>query len=70
MEVNLYLVVTIAERHSSQGFKMLDLIQERNLGLMRAIDSFSRDDKTFVSYAATCIEDAITKAIAESRSAR
>ncbi|HEY4950445.1 MAG TPA: sigma factor [Candidatus Acidoferrales bacterium] len=67
IEVNLYLVVTIAERHSSQGLKMLDLIQEGNLGLMRAIDSFSEDNKTFVSYAA-CIEHAIAKAIADSRS--
>ena len=67
IEVNLYLVATVAERHSSQGLKMLDLIQEGNLGLMRAIESFSSADGTFVSYAASCIEVAITKAVAESR---
>ena len=69
IEANLYLVVPIAERHSSQGLSMLELIQEGNLGLMHAIKSFSGNDATFVSYAARCIEDAITKAIAESRSA-
>jgi RNA polymerase primary sigma factor len=69
IETNLYLVVPIAERHSSQGISTLELIQEGNLGLMHAIKSFSGNDKTFVSYAAGCIEDAITKAIAESRSA-
>jgi DNA-directed RNA polymerase sigma subunit (sigma70/sigma32) len=47
---------------------MLELIQEGNLGLMRAIDSFSSDNETFVSYPAICIEDAIAKAITESRS--
>ena len=69
IEVNLYLVVPIAERHSSQGLSMLELIQEGNLGLMHAIKFFSGNNKTFVSYAASCIEDAVTKAIAESRSA-
>jgi DNA-directed RNA polymerase sigma subunit (sigma70/sigma32) len=69
IEVNLYLVATIAERHSSQGLAMLELIQVGNMALMPAIDSFSSDDETFVSYAAICIEDAIAKAIAESRSA-
>jgi RNA polymerase primary sigma factor len=69
IEANLYLVVPVAERHSFQGLSMLELIQEGNLGLMHAIKSFSGNDATFVSYAASCIEDAITKAIAESRSA-
>jgi RNA polymerase primary sigma factor len=68
IEVNLCLVVTIAKRHSSQGIAMLELIQEGNLGLMRAIDSFSSDNQTFVSYAAISTEDAIAKAITESRS--
>ena len=69
IEANLHLVVPIAERHSSQRLSMLELIQEGNLGLMHAIKSFPGNDKTFVSYAAACIEDAITKAIAESQSA-
>jgi RNA polymerase primary sigma factor len=69
IETNLYLVVPIAERQSSQGLSTLELIQEGNLGLMHAIKSFSGNDKTFVSYAVSCIEDAITKAISELRSA-
>jgi RNA polymerase primary sigma factor len=69
IETNLYLVVPIAVRHSSQGCSMLELIQDGNLGLMHAIKSFSGNSQTFVSYAASCIEDAITKAVAESRSA-
>jgi RNA polymerase primary sigma factor len=68
LETNLYLVVPVAERHSSQDLSTLELIQEGNLGLMHAIKTFSGTDKTFVSYAASCIEDAVTKAIAESRS--
>ena len=69
IETNLYLVVPIAERHSSQGISTLELIQEGNLGLMHAIKSYSGNDKTFVSYAVSCIEDAVTKAISELRSA-
>jgi RNA polymerase primary sigma factor len=69
IEVNLHLVPPIADWHSSAGLSMLELIEEGNLGLMHAIKSFSGNDKTFVSYAVSCIEDAITKAIAESRSA-
>jgi RNA polymerase primary sigma factor len=69
IETNLYLVVPIAERQYSQGLSTLELIQEGNLGLMHAIKSFSGNDKTFVSYAVSCTEDAITKAISELRSA-
>jgi RNA polymerase primary sigma factor len=69
IETNLYLVVPIAQRHSSQGLSTLELIQEGNLGLMHAIKSFAGNDRTFVSYAVSCIEDAITKAISELRSA-
>ena len=69
IEANLYLVVPIAEQHSPQGLSMLELIQEGNLGLRHAAKSFPGNDAIFVSYAASCVEDAITKAIAESRSA-
>jgi RNA polymerase primary sigma factor len=69
LESKLHLVLPIAERHSSSGLSMLDLIQEGNLGLMRAVNNFSEialDD--FSAYAADCIEDAISGAIARSKS--
>jgi DNA-directed RNA polymerase sigma subunit (sigma70/sigma32) len=69
IEANLYLVVPIAEQHSPQGLSMLELIREGSLGLRHAAKSFPGNDAIFVSYAASCVEDAITKAIAESRSA-
>ena len=65
IEGNLHLVLPIAERHKSGDLSMLDLIQEGNLGLMRAIKEFPkihRDD--FSGYATSCIEDAIRSAIA------
>jgi len=68
IESKLSLVVSVAERHSSSGIPMLDLIQEGNNGLMTALKAFSEsptDD--FSGHAAACIEDAISKAIAESR---
>jgi RNA polymerase primary sigma factor len=61
--------VHVAERHSNEGLSMLELIQEGNLGLMHAVKSFSSNDNTFRLHATTCIEAAITKAIAESQSA-
>jgi len=69
IEVNLHLVVSIAENHSSAGMPMLHLLEEGNLGLLRALDSFPTNSAiTFSDYAATCIERAISQAIAASRS--
>ena len=68
IESNLQLVLPIAERHKSSGLSMLDLIQEGNLGLMRALKDFPKthhDD--FSRYAAVCIEDAILGAIERSK---
>jgi DNA-directed RNA polymerase sigma subunit (sigma70/sigma32) len=61
IESKLALVVTIAERHSSAGISMLDLLQEGNRGLLAALNSFvesSGDD--FSAHAAACIEKAIS----------
>jgi DNA-directed RNA polymerase sigma subunit (sigma70/sigma32) len=69
IESKLHLVLPIAAQHASSGLSMLDLIQEGNLGLMRAIDSFPEtllDD--FSGYATACIEDAISEAITRSTS--
>jgi len=68
LESTLHLVLGIAGRHASSGPPMLDLIQEGNLGLMRALDNFkgsSLDD--FSVHAATYIENSITEAIARSK---
>jgi RNA polymerase sigma factor (sigma-70 family) len=69
LESTLHLVLPIAERHVSSGLSMLDLTQEGNLGLMRALDNFrgSRLDD-FSAYAASYIEDSISEAIARSTS--
>jgi len=65
IEGNLHLVLPIAERHKSSDLSMLDLIQEGNLGLMRAIKEFQRVHlEHFSTYATSCIEDAIGGAIA------
>jgi RNA polymerase primary sigma factor len=67
IEANLSLVVPIAERHSSAGVHMLDLIQHGNEGLLRALNTFTRSSTdSFSAYAAICIEGAIVRAIAES----
>jgi DNA-directed RNA polymerase sigma subunit (sigma70/sigma32) len=71
IEANLSLVVVIAERHSSSGIHLLDLIVEGNLGLMLAIKTFPENSSdAFATHAATCIESAVSKAIAKSHSAR
>jgi DNA-directed RNA polymerase sigma subunit (sigma70/sigma32) len=64
LESTLHLVLPIAERHGSSGLSMLDLIQEGNLGLMRALDNFrgSRLDD-FSAYAVSYIEGSISEAI-------
>jgi DNA-directed RNA polymerase sigma subunit (sigma70/sigma32) len=69
IESKLHLVLPIAAQHASSGLSMLDLIQEGNLGLMRAIDSFPETHlDNFSAYAATCIETTITEGIARSKS--
>lgn len=65
IEGHLAQVVSIAQKHSSSGVHMLDLIQEGNIGLMNAVRSFAeRPVGDFTDYAATCIDDAIKKAFA------
>ncbi len=64
IESKLHLVLPIAERHVSRGLSMLELIQEGNLGLFRAINEFPRThSRDFSAFAASCIEDAISIAI-------
>jgi DNA-directed RNA polymerase sigma subunit (sigma70/sigma32) len=67
IEANLSLVVSIAERHSSAGIQILDLIQKGNEGLLLALESFIGSSSSFSTHAAICIEDAVLKAIAESQ---
>jgi RNA polymerase primary sigma factor len=68
IEANLSLVVPIAERHSSAGIHMLDLIQHGNEGLFLALETFTGSScHSFSAHAATCIEAAILRAISESK---
>ena len=69
VENYLYLVLPIAERHSSSGLSTLELIQEGNLGLFRAVEKFSGTRvNNFSSFAAPYIEGFISDAIARSKS--
>jgi DNA-directed RNA polymerase sigma subunit (sigma70/sigma32) len=63
IEAYLPMVVSVAGRYLSSGLSKLDLYQEGNIGLMRAIDTFSGPSEAFAAHAASNIEQAIIRAI-------